>query len=147
MFAASVGEVNACLIRVPVENVKQRRQAESVKYNSSITVMRNIFKLEGVKGFYRGYVTTVMREIPFSLIQFPIWEKLKSVWKNKQSHDIEAWQSAVCGSFAGGISAGNHNLYIITISRLRVKPSNCQKIINDLNYILFDSINMPFRRC
>ena len=121
MFAASVGEVNACLIRVPVENVKQRRQAESVKYNSSITVMRNIFKLEGVKGFYRGYVTTVMREIPFSLIQFPIWEKLKSVWKKKQSHEIEAWQSAVCGSFAGGISAGNHKLYIITISRLRVK--------------------------
>jgi len=105
MFAASVGEVNACLIRVPVENVKQRRQAESVKYNSSITVMRNIFKLEGVKGFYRGYLTTVMREIPFSLIQFPIWEKLKSVWKKQQSHEIEAWQSAVCGSFAGGVSA------------------------------------------
>jgi len=122
MFAASVGEVNACLIRVPVENVKQRRQAESVKYNSSITVMRNIFKLEGVKGFYRGYVTTVMREIPFSLIQFPIWEKLKSVWKKKQSHEIEAWQSAVCGSFAGGISAALTCPLDVAKTRIMIAP-------------------------
>merc|ERR1719189_654290 len=105
MFAACVGEINACLIRVPVENVKQRRQAESVKYNSSIAVMKNISKLEGINGFYRGYLTTVMREIPFSLIQFPIWEKLKNVWRNRQGSEVEAWQSAICGSFAGGVSA------------------------------------------
>lgn len=105
MIAASIGEINACLIRVPVENVKQRRQAQSVKHNSSLTVIKDIFKLEGVKGFYRGYSTTVMREIPFSLIQFPIWEKLKKVWKNHQGTEIEAWQSAVCGSFSGAVSA------------------------------------------
>ena len=97
MIAASIGEINACLIRVPVENVKQRRQALTVKHNSSLTVIKDIFKLEGVKGFYRGYSTTVMREIPFSLIQFPIWEKLKKLWKNHQGTEIEAWQSAVCG--------------------------------------------------
>ena len=107
MIAASIGEINACLIRVPVENVKQRRQALSMKHNSSLTVIKDIFKLEGVKGFYRGYSTTVMREIPFSLIQFPIWEKLKKVWKNHQGTEIEAWQSAVCGSFSGAVSAGN----------------------------------------
>jgi len=105
MIAASIGEINACLIRVPVENVKQRRQALSMKHNSSLTVIKDIFKLEGVKGFYRGYSTTVMREIPFSLIQFPIWEKLKKVWKNHQGTEIEAWQSAVCGSFSGAVSA------------------------------------------
>ena len=115
MFAACVGEINACLIRVPVENVKQRRQAESVKYNSSITVTKNIFKLEGINGFYRGYLTTVMREIPFSLIQFPIWEKLKSIWRNRQAKDIEAWQSAMCGSFAGGVSAGKHAIFSFNI--------------------------------
>ena len=115
MIAASIGEINACLIRVPVENVKQRRQAQSVKHNSSLTVIKDIFKLEGVKGFYRGYSTTVMREIPFSLIQFPIWEKLKKVWKNHQGTEIEAWQSALCGSFAGGISAGNSYSHTSTV--------------------------------
>ena len=38
-----------------------------------------ILKNGGVRGFYAGYLTTVVREIPFSLIQFPIYEWLK-VW-------------------------------------------------------------------
>ena len=33
--------------------------------------------LQGVLGLYRGYFTTLAREIPFSLIQFPLWEFLK----------------------------------------------------------------------
>ena len=106
MLAASLGEVNACLIRVPVEIIKQRRQATSSKYNSSMALVKQTWKLEGPKGFYRGYLTTVMREIPFSFIQFPIWEWLKSTWKMKQVKEVEAWQSAVCGSVAGGVSAG-----------------------------------------
>ena len=32
---------------------------------------------QGVLGLYRGYFTTLAREIPFSLIQFPLWEFLK----------------------------------------------------------------------
>ena len=36
----------------------------------------NLFK-QGVLGLYRGYFTTLAREIPFSLIQFPLWEFLK----------------------------------------------------------------------
>ena len=105
MLAASAGEVNACLFRVPVEIVKQRRQAG---HSSSIAVIKHIWLLEGNKGFYRGYGTTVMREIPFSILQFPIWERLKIIWQNKQNKAVEAWQSAVCGSVAGGISAGKN---------------------------------------
>ena len=108
MLAASTGEVTACLIRVPVEIVKQRRQAGYSRYSSSMAVIHQTLNLEGVKGFYRGYVTTVMREIPFSFIQFPIWEQLKASWKLQQMKDVEAWQSALCGSAAGGFSAGTY---------------------------------------
>ena len=75
MMAASLGEVTACLVRVPVEIVKQRRQAESG--TSSLEIVRSTLRSEGVRGLYRGYFTTVAREIPFSLIQFPLWEFLK----------------------------------------------------------------------
>ena len=106
MLAASFGEINACLIRVPVEIVKQRRQAASSAYKSSLSVIKETINLEGLKGFYRGYFTTVMREIPFSLIQFPLWEHLKIECKKRSTGEIQAWQSAICGSFAGGFSAG-----------------------------------------
>uniref|UniRef100_A0A0B7AUD3 S-adenosylmethionine mitochondrial carrier protein n=1 Tax=Arion vulgaris TaxID=1028688 RepID=A0A0B7AUD3_9EUPU len=103
MAAASVGEVIACLIRVPVEVVKQRTQA--LNTGSSLASFNFTVKSEGLKGFYRGYSSTVMREIPFSVIQFPLWEFMKSTWSEKSGQPIAAWQASVCGALAGGISA------------------------------------------
>ncbi|XP_063116286.1 mitochondrial S-adenosylmethionine carrier protein isoform X3 [Cavia porcellus] len=43
--------------------------------------------------------------IPFSLVQFPLWEYLKALWSWRQDHVVDSWQSAVCGAFAGGFAA------------------------------------------
>ncbi|XP_011954611.1 mitochondrial S-adenosylmethionine carrier protein isoform X4 [Ovis aries] len=43
--------------------------------------------------------------IPFSLVQFPLWESLKALWSWRQGHVVDCWQSAVCGAFAGGFAA------------------------------------------
>ncbi|XP_060058906.1 mitochondrial S-adenosylmethionine carrier protein isoform X5 [Erinaceus europaeus] len=43
--------------------------------------------------------------IPFSLVQFPLWESLKALWSWRQDHVLDSWQSAVCGAFAGGFAA------------------------------------------
>lgn len=104
MAAASMGEVAACLIRVPVEIVKQRRQADHTK--TAVSIVRQTLLKEGPTGFYRGYLTTVLREIPFSLIQFPLWEALKRSWSRKQNKSVDPIQSAACGALAGGVSAG-----------------------------------------
>jgi len=104
MFAASCGEITACLIRVPVEIIKQRRQANVG--GTSLEILKSTVKSEGIAGLYRGYLTTVMREIPFSLIQFPLWEALKG--KVAESRGVEQpkpWESSLCGSLAGGFAA------------------------------------------
>ncbi|XP_078399800.1 mitochondrial S-adenosylmethionine carrier protein isoform X1 [Cetorhinus maximus] len=103
MIAASLGEMVACLIRVPSEVVKQRAQA----YPSLGTykVFVDTIRHEGILGLYRGYGSTVKREIPFALVQFPTWELLKAVWSWKQNHAVDSWQAAVCGAFAGALAA------------------------------------------
>ncbi|XP_040102544.1 S-adenosylmethionine mitochondrial carrier protein isoform X2 [Oryx dammah] len=75
MLAASAGEVVACLIRVPSEVVKQRAQVSAS--SGTFHIFSNILCQEGIQGLYRGYKSTVLREIPFSLVQFPLWESLK----------------------------------------------------------------------
>lgn len=97
MTGACIGEVVACIIRVPVEVVKQRTQA---KGGTSWFNLLSTVKSEGVKGLYRGYGTTVAREIPFSLIQFPLWEYLKT-----KLNAVEPWKATLCGAIAGGTSA------------------------------------------
>ncbi|XP_071446224.1 mitochondrial S-adenosylmethionine carrier protein [Hetaerina americana] len=109
MFAACCGEVSACVVRVPVEIIKQRCQVAAT--TSVSVVIRSIIEKNGFRGFYQGYFSTLLREIPFSLIQFPLWEALKSYWishrKARGFHDeLGASQVAVCGAIAGGISAG-----------------------------------------
>uniref|UniRef100_A0A8D0B5F6 Mitochondrial S-adenosylmethionine carrier protein n=1 Tax=Salvator merianae TaxID=96440 RepID=A0A8D0B5F6_SALMN len=67
----------ACLIRVPSEVVKQRAQVSPS--SSTLRILSNTVYEEGILGLYRGYKSTVLREIPFSLVQFPLWECLKIV--------------------------------------------------------------------
>uniref|UniRef100_A0A6A7FWK8 S-adenosylmethionine mitochondrial carrier protein-like n=1 Tax=Hirondellea gigas TaxID=1518452 RepID=A0A6A7FWK8_9CRUS len=103
MLAAGVGEVVACVIRVPTEVVKQRRQVQ--QQSTALSIIRSTLRQEGVPGLYRGYLSTVAREIPFSLIQFPLWEGFKQIWGREQGRPVDPWQAAVCGAAAGGLSA------------------------------------------
>ncbi|CAK8690426.1 unnamed protein product [Clavelina lepadiformis] len=102
MTAACTGEVVACGIRVPVEVVKQRAQVTS---SGTVNVFMKCLREEGIVGFYRGYKSTVLREIPFSLIQFPLWEFSKATLAERQNGSITPWQSAWCGFFCGGFAA------------------------------------------
>lgn len=103
MAAASVGEIVACLVRVPTEVLKQRGQA--FPNRTMFYVINSVQHSEGFKGFYRGYKSTIMREIPFSFIQFPLWEFFKVKWGEKVGHPVSAFQGAICGSVSGAIGA------------------------------------------
>jgi len=103
MISAANGEILACVIRVPVEVIKQRQQAGV--HSSSTHIFRSILASEGFIGLYRGYLTTVLREIPFSFIQFPLWEWSKKKWSQKQDREVSPWQSSICGAVSGGIAA------------------------------------------
>ena len=73
MTAATCGEVVACLVRVPTEVVKQRMQTGM--HTKAFSIIKQILSNEGgVRGLYKGFGITIMREIPFALIQFPLYE-------------------------------------------------------------------------
>ncbi|KAK0415860.1 hypothetical protein QR680_012159 [Steinernema hermaphroditum] len=101
---ASVAETVACLVRVPTELIKQRAQANAGRTMTAIAGL--IYKNDGLFGFYRGYISTVAREIPFSLIEFPLWEYLKVKVAEYQGRECSPLESAACGSVAGCTAAG-----------------------------------------
>ncbi|KAI1126578.1 mitochondrial carrier [Nemania abortiva] len=118
MAAASLGEVAACAVRVPTEVVKQRAQAGQ-HGGSSAGALRAILGqyatlgLAGVwRELYRGWGITVMREVPFTVIQFPLWEALKGWGRRRRqgtgatTGDVSAGESALYGSISGAVAAG-----------------------------------------
>ena len=111
MLAASCGEAMACLVRVPTEVIKTKMQT------TSGSTLSNTFQLvfqethgsvlsNFTGGLYRGYGITLMREIPFAMIQFPLYEKAKMLWSERQGSPVNPIQAAACGSISGGFAAG-----------------------------------------
>lgn len=49
MFGASVAEVVACLVRVPMEVVKQRRQTVADNRMTSLRILRHAYETEGLR--------------------------------------------------------------------------------------------------
>ena len=100
MSAACTGEVAACLVRVPTEVIKTRMQTNSGAAAVSLmeTVKGLVSSPGGISNLYRGFGITIMREIPFALIQFPIYERLKVVWSDYQNSVTSPSQGALCGS-------------------------------------------------
>ncbi|KAF8157894.1 mitochondrial carrier domain-containing protein [Crassisporium funariophilum] len=108
MLSASVAEVAACLIRVPTEVIKTRMQTSTYGAvgSSSFSAARLVLANNGLKGFYRGFGITVMREIPFTSIQFPLYELFKLKLSRKVNRKpLYAHEAAICGSIAGGFAA------------------------------------------
>jgi solute carrier family 25 S-adenosylmethionine transporter 26 len=102
MIAAVFGEASAVLFRNPFELVKQNMQIG--KYSNMKEAFVEIIKNNGIKGIYRGYVITVFREIPFGILQYPLYELFKN--KNKsRKESLSTIDYCLCGAKAGGIAA------------------------------------------
>lgn len=96
--AASLAEAGACLVRVPTENVKQKLQVGYFTHTGAC--IRGIIASDGARGFFRGYWATIAREVPFSGIQFPIYERLKLLRAKQKGCAIDSVDAALCGSIA-----------------------------------------------
>lgn len=112
MLAASLGEVAACAVRVPTEVVKQRAQAK--QHPSSAQALAHILSHRHTHGLrhvwlelYRGWSITIMREVPFTVIQFPLWEALKR-WRCESTgaKEVSGLEGGLLGSVAGAVAAG-----------------------------------------
>lgn len=104
--AASVAEVASCGVRVPYEVIKMRSQTMAGKeVMSNMVILRQTIAKEGLFGLYRGFSSTVIRDLPFSALQYPIWERLKLNHLKRHKKPASASQSAYYGSIAGAIAA------------------------------------------
>ena len=83
------GELATSLLRIPLDRIKQRMQLEN--WNNS-----------NKKICWSSYAITIARDIPFSVIQYPLFECLKHAqWLTP----LGSLQAAFGGGIAGGIAA------------------------------------------
>lgn len=65
----------ACLIRVPTEVIKTRTQTSTYGplVTSSWASAKQVLKTDGLPGFYRGFFTTIIREVRVDQTTLPVY--------------------------------------------------------------------------
>lgn len=102
--AAAGADIVQSVVRVPFEVVKQRVQAGVDA--SGRAALASVLKAQGPRGLYRGWGALALRDLPFDIIEFPLYERFKKEWSKAKGGKLAPWQGSLCGSVAGGVAAG-----------------------------------------
>ncbi|KAJ0158973.1 putative mitochondrial carrier C12B10.09, partial [Colletotrichum tanaceti] len=92
--ASTIAEMGSCLVLAPAEVIKQnaqmlRRQegggGAGSKGSTSLEALRQVTGSGAQRRLFSGYTALVARNIPFTAIQFPIFEHVrKTIWASRE---------------------------------------------------------------
>ena len=154
MLAGSSAEFMGSLVFVPSELIKCRFQTNTISdtqmQQSTLKTFYQVAKSEGIRGLFRGYSATMIRDIPYSMTQFLIYEVLKkTVLKrrkdqirkellleerskthteienlvNSQVKKLSVLESILVGGSAGGAAACLSNPFDVVKTRMQTSLS------------------------
>jgi solute carrier family 25 protein 39/40 len=85
-IAAGVARFFSISLVAPIEMVRLVKTGGSSRSPSEI--VSNIYNKEGIRGFYRGWASTVMRDVPYSILYWGMYEELQlqytKMWRSFQ---------------------------------------------------------------
>jgi len=108
--ASSIAELVSCAILTPSEVIKQNAQMASSGTGATMATIRR-FRTHP-SSLFRGYTALAMRNLPFTALQFPMFEAARErIWKYRKVNPEQASLTeravvtAISAGGAGGIAA------------------------------------------
>jgi len=143
MFAETI----SCLIYVPVDVIKERRQVQnnlkSYAYKSDLDALVTILNQEKLRGIYKAYGATVLSFGPMSAFYFMFYEYFKGFFVRNDAKtyiqrvkkeevdklremklDISFSQSLVCSALAGALASLITNPLDLVKLRMQVQRAS-----------------------
>lgn len=90
--------------RAQIIVIKQRMQVHKSQFRSVFTCARVVYRNEGLAAFYVSYPTTLTMTVPFTAVQFTVYEHLKKLLN--PSGVYSPTTHMIAGGLAGGVAAG-----------------------------------------
>jgi len=101
--AAAAAFLVSSTVLVPGELLKQRLQMGQI--SSVRTGIPEIFKSEGILGFYAGYSGVCLRDVPYTMLELGIYDNFKSMYlKFKDRTESNQWDDLLAAAIAGGVT-------------------------------------------
>jgi len=90
-------------VMTPAEAIKQRMQMHNSKYKSCTECIKNMYKKEGIRSFYRSFTTQYLMNAPFQMIHFVVYEKAQEKLNPARKYDPKTHM--ISGMLAGGVAS------------------------------------------
>ncbi|XP_064089664.1 probable mitochondrial glutathione transporter SLC25A40 isoform X2 [Macrobrachium nipponense] len=104
-LAGGLARTWAVTIVSPFELVRTKMQAKSITYKELSKVLQTQVSNEGVISLWRGWVPTILRDVPFSILYWYSYEKLKMVFRQEQpTFSFTLTAGALSGGIAGTLT-------------------------------------------
>jgi len=88
----------------PFDVIKQRMQVHKSEFRSVFTCAKVVYRNEGLNAFYVSYPTTLTMTVPFTAVQFTVYEELKKLLNPSGAYSPVTHM--IAGGLAGGVAAG-----------------------------------------
>jgi hypothetical protein len=152
MFAETV----SCLIWVPVDVIKERRQVQTnvktYNYKNDVNAFTTILQNEKLRGLYKAYGATVMSFGPMSAFYFLFYEYFKGFFVRNDAKtyiqrvkkegldelrnikfDLSFWQTMICAGSAGALACVITNP--LDLVKLRMQVQRADKLSKKDEYV------------
>ncbi|MBN3319015.1 GHC2 protein, partial [Atractosteus spatula] len=72
---------------------------------SATRITRELLQTRGIAGLYKGMGATLIRDVPFSVIYFPLFANLNDLGRNRPEEKAPFMHSFMAGCLAGSVAA------------------------------------------
>ena len=118
-------------------------QMHGSQYRSVIGCAQSVFRNEGLSAFYVSYPTTLMMTVPFTAVQFTVYEYVKRVLNPKNEYSPLSHMTA--GGVAGAVAEGVTTPLDVAKTLLQTRGTSQDADIRNARGIA-DAVKIIFRR-
>jgi len=86
----------------PLELIRTKMQSQKMEFFQVRIALRELVKAQGILGLWNGYTATLLRDVPFSALYWPLYEFSKSQLRLGPNNRF--LESFVSGAFAGTVA-------------------------------------------
>lgn len=144
--AGSSATIAHDLMMTPIDVVKQRLQMSQSTYCGIGDCVKRVYVDEGIGAFFRSLSTRVLMNIPYHVINFTVYEHVKSTLN--PANDYNARIHLVAGALSGGLAAFFTNPLDVCMTILNTQDKEVLNHIRAKNTCSFtDSCKKVTRSC
>ena len=109
--------------------IKQRMQVHESQFRSAFTCAQTVYRTEGLHAFYISYPTTLTMTVPFTAVQFTVYEQLKTLLNPTGVYSPAT--HIISGGLSGAVAAAVTTPLDVAKTLLQTRGTSKDKEIRD----------------